>query len=59
MMLIDLNELHCVCYIAIFERFRGILHEGVIDKRVQYLIEGLFAVRKAGFQVLPRLGNFK
>lgn len=26
---------------AIFERFRGILHEGDIDKRVQYTIEGL------------------
>ena len=25
---------------AIFERFRGILHEGDIDKRVQYTIEG-------------------
>ena len=25
---------------AIFERFRGILHEGTIDKRVQYTIEG-------------------
>lgn len=32
-----------------FERFRGILHEGEIDKRVQFMIEGLFAVRKAGF----------
>ncbi|CAK7343828.1 unnamed protein product [Dovyalis caffra] len=34
-----------------FERFRGILHEGEIDKRVQFLIEGLFAIRKAKFQV--------
>ena len=25
---------------GIFERFRGILHEGDIDKRVQYTIEG-------------------
>eukprot|EP00961_Rhodomonas_salina_P229108 3096623-Rhodomonas_salina.1 len=24
---------------AIFERFRGVLHEGSIDKRVQYMIE--------------------
>ena len=32
---------------AIFERFRGILHEGVIDKRVQYTIENLFAVSSA------------
>jgi hypothetical protein len=39
---------------AIFERFRGILHEaGTIDKRVQYTIEGLFAVRKGGFKDFP------
>lgn len=36
-----------------FERFRGILHEGEIDKRVQFLIEGLFAIRKAKFQGYP------
>ncbi|XP_015162221.1 pre-mRNA-splicing factor CWC22 homolog isoform X2 [Solanum tuberosum] len=35
---------------AIFERFRGILHEGEIDKRVQFLIEDLFALRKHKFQ---------
>ncbi|KAJ7298767.1 hypothetical protein O6H91_Y432500 [Diphasiastrum complanatum] len=44
---------------GIFERFRGILHEGEIDKRVQFMIEGLFAIRKANFQghpaVLPDL----
>uniref|UniRef100_A0A251U5P7 Putative initiation factor eIF-4 gamma, MA3, Armadillo-type fold protein n=1 Tax=Helianthus annuus TaxID=4232 RepID=A0A251U5P7_HELAN len=38
---------------GIFERFRGILHEGAIDKRVQFLIEGLFALRKAKFQGHP------
>ena len=38
-------------FVGIFERFRGILHEGEIDKRVQFLIEGLFAIRKAKFQV--------
>jgi pre-mRNA-splicing factor CWC22 len=31
---------------SVFERLRAILHEGVIDKRCQYMIEGLFAVRK-------------
>ncbi|KAI8333434.1 MIF4G-domain-containing protein [Chlamydoabsidia padenii] len=31
---------------GIFERFRSILHEGDIDKRVQYMIEVLFQVRK-------------
>ena len=35
---------------GIFERFRGILHEGEIDKRVQFMIEGLFAFRKSGFE---------
>mmetsp|Transcript_21343 Transcript_21343/g.35727 ORF Transcript_21343/g.35727 Transcript_21343/m.35727 type:complete len:602 (-) Transcript_21343:282-2087(-) len=39
----------------IFERFRGILHEGDIDKRVQYTIEGLFAVRKSGFKDYPAI----
>ncbi|KAF7154493.1 hypothetical protein RHSIM_Rhsim01G0190300 [Rhododendron simsii] len=38
---------------GIFERFRGILNEGEIDKRVQFLIEGLFAIRKAKFQGYP------
>ncbi|KAL8134782.1 uncharacterized protein LOC141702821 [Apium graveolens] len=40
---------------GIFERFRGILHEGEIDKRVQFLIEGLFAIRKAKFQGYPAI----
>lgn len=35
---------------AIFERFRTILHEGSIDKRVQYMIEVLFQVRKDKFK---------
>ena len=34
---------------AVFERFRAILHEGSIDKRVQYMLEVLFEVRKDGF----------
>lgn len=38
---------------AIFERFRGILHEGEIEKRVQYIIENLFAVRKNSFAEHP------
>ncbi|KMS99028.1 hypothetical protein BVRB_3g066340 [Beta vulgaris subsp. vulgaris] len=38
---------------SIFERFRGILHEGEIDKRVQFLIEDLFAIRKAEFCGYP------
>eukprot|EP00002_Diphylleia_rotans_P006629 TRINITY_DN1599_c0_g1_i6.p1 TRINITY_DN1599_c0_g1~~TRINITY_DN1599_c0_g1_i6.p1 ORF type:complete len:616 (-),score=166.53 TRINITY_DN1599_c0_g1_i6:106-1953(-) len=44
---------------GIFERFRGILYEGQIDRRVQYMIEGLFIIRKTGFpenaRVAPEL----
>ena len=35
---------------AIFERFRTILHEGKIQRRVQYTIEKLFTVRKNRFK---------
>lgn len=35
---------------AIFERFRNILHEGKIQRRVQYIIEKLFIVRKNRFK---------
>jgi pre-mRNA-splicing factor CWC22 len=38
---------------AVFERLRSILHEGKIDKRVQYMIEGLFEVRKKEFADFP------
>ena len=38
---------------GIFERMRGILHEGDIDKRVQYMIEGLHLVRKNKFADFP------
>lgn len=34
---------------AVFERFRVILHEGRVDKRVQYMVEVLFQLRKDGF----------
>jgi pre-mRNA-splicing factor CWC22 len=35
----------------VMERFRSILHEGTgVSKRTQYQIEGMFAVRKAGFE---------
>ncbi|KAF9589071.1 hypothetical protein IFM89_018802 [Coptis chinensis] len=44
---------------GIFEGFRRILHEGETDKWLQFLIESLFAIRKAKFQgypaVLPEL----
>lgn len=44
---------------TIFERLRTILHEGEIDRRIQYVIETLFAKRKSNFKenvaVIPEL----
>merc|ERR1711981_1527752 len=40
---------------AIMERFRGILHEGDVDKRVQFEIERLFQIRKGGFKDFPSI----
>lgn len=39
--------------IAIFERFKGILHEGECNRRVQYTIESLFNTRKSRFKNHP------
>jgi pre-mRNA-splicing factor CWC22 len=39
--------------IAVFERFKGILHEGECSRRVQYTIESLFNVRKSKFKTHP------
>lgn len=33
-----------------YDRFRYVMHEGDVDKRVQYTIEALFLVRKTGFE---------
>ncbi|XP_031564700.1 pre-mRNA-splicing factor CWC22 homolog [Actinia tenebrosa] len=35
---------------AVFERLRSILHSGEIDRRVEYMIEVMFAIRKDGFK---------
>lgn len=40
-------------FIAVFESLRTVLHEATIDKRVQYMIEVMFAIRKDGFKVRP------
>ena len=42
---------------SIFERLRNILHEGNLDKRVQYMIEVMFAIRKDGFKDHPAVIN--
>lgn len=38
---------------AVFEQFRTILHEAGIDKRVQYMVEVLFKVRKEKYKDNP------
>lgn len=43
----------CLPVSAIFERLRNVLHESAIDKRVQYMIEVMFAIRKDGFKDHP------
>jgi pre-mRNA-splicing factor CWC22 len=47
---------------AIFDRLRHVLHEGQLDKRVQYMIEVMFQVRPSVFQffflVLVLLNNY-
>ena len=40
---------------AVFERFRAVLHEGEIEKRVQYAIEVLFQVRKDRYKDNPSI----
>lgn len=41
--------------VEVFDAFRHILQEGEIEKRTQYVIEQLFAVRRTHFQEYPRL----
>ena len=48
-----LSELSPAGLEEVLKRFRGILHEGTIDKRVQYTIENLFAIRRNGFKDFP------
>ena len=38
-----------------FDRFRAVLHEGTIDKRVQYMIEVLFQIRKDQYKDNPTI----
>ena len=41
--------------LAVFDQFRNILHEADIDKRVQYMIEVLFQVRKDKYKDNPSI----
>jgi pre-mRNA-splicing factor CWC22 len=50
-----LSEASPKAFHGCFERFRTVLHEAQIDKRVQYMIEVLFQVRKDKFKVYRHL----
>ena len=48
-----LSDLSQAGAIAVFDRFKGILHEGEWSRRVQYTIENLFNIRKQKFKTHP------
>ncbi|RJE17968.1 Pre-mRNA-splicing factor cwc-22 [Aspergillus sclerotialis] len=50
-----LEEMSGPIALAVFDQFRNILHESDIDKRVQYMIEVLFQVRKDRYKDNPAI----
>ncbi|KAF2756342.1 MIF4G-domain-containing protein [Pseudovirgaria hyperparasitica] len=50
-----LEEMNQQIALAVFDQFRTILHEADIDKRVQYMIEVLFQVRKDKYKDNPAI----
>ena len=50
-----LEEMSGPIALAVFDQFRTILHESDIDKRVQYMIEVLFQVRKDSYKDNPAI----
>lgn len=50
-----LEEMNSAIALAVFDQFRSILHEADIDKRVQYMIEVLFQVRKDRYKDNPAM----
>ncbi|KAH6661919.1 pre-mRNA-splicing factor cwc22 [Plectosphaerella plurivora] len=48
-----LNEMQPAIAMAVWDQLRNVLHEADIDKRVQYMIEVLFQVRKDSFKDNP------
>ena len=50
-----LEEMSAPIALAVFDQFRSILHEADIDKRVQYMIEVLFQVRKDKYKDNPAI----
>ena len=50
-----LEEMSAPIALAVFDQFRNILHEADIEKRVQYMIEVLFQVRKDKYKDNPAI----
>lgn len=50
-----IEEMNTPIALAVFDQFRNILHEQDIDKRVQYMIEVLFQVRKDRYKDNPAI----
>ncbi|PGH23271.1 pre-mRNA-splicing factor cwc22 [Polytolypa hystricis UAMH7299] len=50
-----MEEMNAPIALAVFDQFRNILHEADIDKRVQYMIEVLFQVRKDRYKDNPAI----
>lgn len=48
-----IEEMNSQIALAVYDQFRSILHEADIDKRVQYMIEVLFQVRKDRYKDHP------
>ncbi|KAK0284369.1 pre-mRNA-splicing factor cwc22 [Friedmanniomyces endolithicus] len=48
-----IEEMNSQIALAVFDQFRSILHEANIDKRVQYMIEVLFQIRKDKYKDHP------
>lgn len=50
-----MEEMNSQIALAVYDQFRSILHEADIDKRVQYMIEVLFQIRKDGYKDQPAI----
>ena len=50
-----IEEMNAPIAAAVFDQFRNILHEQDLDKRVQYMIEVLFQVRKDKYKDNPAI----
>ena len=50
-----IEEMNSAIALAVFDQFRNILHEADIDKRVQYMIEVLFQVRRDKYKDNPAI----